>query len=81
MVTAFFVCNKIWRRSWATESLKSRIKKTSEGTKTGENDQPEALSHARNGFGYDSNEGENFSDKKHCKTLSVVSINSNEIVK
>ena len=79
MVTAFFVCSEIWRRSWAFESLKSRIKNTWERIKAGENDQPEALSHARNGFGYDNNEGENFNDKKHCKTLSGVSINSNQM--
>ena len=71
-------CNEIWRRSRATESLKSGIENTSGGIKAGENDQPEELSNARKGFGHDNNEGENFDDEKHCKTLSGVSINSHE---
>ena len=58
--------------------LKSGIDDTSGGIKTGENDQPKELLNANNGFIHDENEGENFDDGKHCKTLSEVSMNSNE---
>ena len=76
IATFYDICNEIWRSLQATESHKS--KNTSGGRKAGENDQPEELSNARNGFGYDDNEGENFDVEKHCKILSGVSINSNE---
>ena len=72
------ICNEIWRRLRATEPLKSGKENTWEGIKAGENDQPEELSNAHNVFGHDDNEGENFDDKKHCKRLIGVSINSNE---
>ena len=48
------------------------------GIKAGKNDQPEQLSNAHEGFGHDDDESEKFDDKKHCKRLSGVSINSNE---
>ena len=72
------ICNKIWRRSGATESLKSGKENTLGGIKAGENDQLEKLSNVRNIFGHDNNEGEHFDVEKHCKTLSAVSINSSE---
>ena len=62
----------------ATESFKSGIENTSRGIKAGENDQPKEVSNARSGFGHDNNEGKNFDDQKQCKTLSGVSMNSNE---
>ena len=46
--------------------------------KAGENHQPAELSNARNGFANDDNQSENFNDDKHCKTLSEISVNSNE---
>ena len=67
------ICNEIWRRPRAIKSHKSGIENTS-----GEIDQPEELSNAGNGSGHEDNEGANFDDEKHCKTLSGVSINSNE---
>ena len=61
MVATFYeICNKTWRRSKATESLKSGIKNTSGAIKAGENYQPEELSNARNGFAHHDDEGENF---------------------
>ena len=58
--------------------LKSGIENTAGGIKVGENDQPKELSNTNDGFIHDDNEGENFDDGKHCKTLSVVSMSSNE---
>ena len=79
IVASFYnICIKTWRRSQETESLKSGIENTSGVIKAGENHQPEELLTARSGFAHDDNEGENFDDEKHCKTLSEVSINSNE---
>ena len=79
IVSTFYnICNEIWRRLRATESLKSGIENTWGGIKAGENNQPEELSNPPNGFGHDNNEGENFNDEKHSKGLSGVSINSNE---
>ena len=43
VATFYDICNEIWRRSRASESLKSGIKNTSGGIKAGENDQPEEL--------------------------------------
>ena len=42
------------------------------------NDKTEELANARNGFGHDNNEGKNIDDQKHCKTLSGLSMDSNE---
>ena len=42
------------------------------------NDKPEELANAHNGFGHGNNEGKNIDDQKHCKTLSRVSMDSNE---
>ena len=79
IVSTFYdICNKIGKASPATESLKSRIKNTSGGIKTRENDQPEELPNASNSLGQDDNKGEKFDDEKHCKTISGVSMNSNE---
>ena len=51
------------------------MENTSGVIKTGENDQPEELQNALNGFGLDDNECENFDDEKHCETPNGVSIN------
>ena len=48
------------------------------GIKARENDQPEELSNARNGFGHNDNEGENFDCKKTLQKTEWASINSNE---
>ena len=68
----------MWKKQRATESLKSGTENTSGVIKTEKNDQLEKHSNARNGFDHDNNEGENFDDEKHCKTLIEKSINSNE---
>lgn len=77
IVFAFYdICNKIGSRLSTTESLKCWIKNTSGGIKAGENDQPEELLNAINGFRHDDNKGENFDNEKHCVTPSEVSMNS-----
>ena len=61
------------------ESHKYGIENALEGIKAGENDQLEETSTESNSFGnYDDNEGENFDDEKYYRTLSDVSVNSNE---
>ena len=55
------------------------IENTSGAIKAGENHQTEELSNARNDFAPDNNDGKNFNDVKHCKTLSEISINSSEM--
>ena len=76
--TFYDICNEIWRRLRATESLKSGKENTSGGINPVESDQPEELSNARNVLGHDDKEGENFDDEKHSKRLSGVLINNNE---
>ena len=45
IVASFYdICSEIWRRVWATESLKSGIENTSGGIKAEENGQPKELS-------------------------------------
>lgn len=80
IIAAFYeIRNNIWRKLWVTESFKFGIENTSVGIKTGENEKPEELSNARNTFGQDNNEGKNFDNEKHCKTLFGVPISSNEM--
>ena len=74
VATFYDFCSEIWRRSRATESLKSRTENTSGGMKIEENDQPEELSNVTNHFGHDDNEGEKFDDEKPYKIPSGLSI-------
>ena len=61
------------------ESHKYGIENALEEIKAGENDQLEESSNESNSFGnYDVNDGENFDDEKYYRTLSEVSVNSNE---
>ena len=67
---------ELWRES---QAINFGIENTSGGKEAGENDQFEELSNASNGFGgHDNNEGKNFDDEKHFKTLSEVSMDSNK---
>ena len=73
IVASFYdICSEIWRRSYATESIKSGKENTLGGIKAGEIYQPEELSNAHNGFSHDNNANESLNDEKHWKTLQNI---------